>query len=48
VRSDEEVNAMLAIKTITGGIKVDNNKDASKQSLASEQGERDPAVSNKS
>ena len=48
VRSDEEVNAMLAIKTITGGIKVDNNKDASQQNLASEQGERDPAVSKKS
>ena len=48
VRSDEEVNAMLEIKTITGGIKVDNNKDASKQNLASEQEERDPAVSNKS
>ncbi len=48
VRSDEEVNAMLSIKTITGGIKVDNNKDASKQNLASEQEERDPVVSNKS
>ncbi|HGY5537193.1 MAG TPA: geranylgeranyl reductase, partial [Prochlorococcus sp.] len=33
VRSDEEVNAMLAVKTIQGGIKVGRNKASSQKDL---------------
>ncbi|MFL0740636.1 MAG: geranylgeranyl reductase [Prochlorococcus sp.] len=33
VRSDEEVNAMLAVKTIQGGIKVGRNKASSQEDL---------------
>ncbi len=47
VRSDEEVNAMLAVKTITGGIKVKAKKDSDKNA-SFKSDERDPALTNKS
>ena len=47
VRSDEEANAMLAVRSITGGIKVrgDRNRAAAAQAIASAPGSPDAASS---
>ena len=47
VRSEEEANAMLAVRSITGGIKVmgDRNRAAAANAIASAPGSADPSRS---
>jgi geranylgeranyl reductase len=47
VRDDAEVNAMLAVSTIKGGIKVRGQKAAPSASPAAENDEREPALAGK-
>jgi geranylgeranyl reductase len=47
VREDAEVNAMLAVSTIKGGIKVRGQKAAQTASAAAENDEREPALAGK-